>query len=331
MNGTAVYIVAATIIVVVVVALLSYWTIRQVRKHEVKRRPGVMTRREDGDRSPDIREDSLREASAHDEEQDVDVMDGDRGQSPEVNSGPDWRPEHRPPLVLARSEAEDGMRHLDEDQVVGLSAYETDTGVWDGPEPLAGVAPFDHAAAEKAEQDGSRLSEMAGMSGMEGETAPVDSVSTDDRATGDLLMDELPSSVEPSALAQASGSLAAADFHALLRRRLQHPAVLGWLVVSADGEFRDGDQVYDDRVLELLTALSANARETATTVGLTAPREVVVRGAEGVICVVPAGQIEAGRTESVVVFVEDGGPSPGEVARRLGAQGDAGVDDATTG
>ncbi len=356
MNGTAVYIVAAVIIVVVVVALLSYLTARQLRRHEAQR-PSHATRRKPSNErtAPNTAPDNVATVS----DRTTDLPDGaltvsDRT-TDEAQPGTDLdqaaeQADWPATGVLSNigtaesvkrtgvnqdavgEDPEDGIvGHTDEEQIIGLSAYGPDGSGWDevlGRQRRLDVIDTDSGDASRKEATDDPAKEPDGR--QPGDVQPGDARSGDEQP--DDGQPDGARTVDPqSDSVHFPGQLAPDDFHALLRRRLQHPAVLGWLVIAADGQFRDGDQMYDDRVLELLHTLAANARETAETVGLTAPREVVIRGSEGVICVVSANQIEAGRTESVVVFVEQGGMSPGEVARRLGAQNEEPVDGATTG
>ena len=365
MNGTAVYIVAAVIIVVVVVALLSYLTARQLRRHEAQRPPHATRRKPSNERTapnaaPDDAATVLDQTTAAPDDAATvsdlttaapgDAMTVSDQTTAALQSGTDldqtseqadWSATEALSNVAAAESAkrtgmnqdavgedpEDGVvGHTDEEQIIGLSAYGPDGSGWD--EVLGRQRRLDVMDGGDADSDDVSRKEATEPNGrqtddpaMEPNGRRTDGGQTDGARTVNLQSDSV----------HFPGQLAPDDFHALLRRRLQHPAVLGWLVIAADGQFRDGDQVYDDRVLELLHTLAANARETAATVGLTAPREVVIRGSEGVICVVSANQIEAGRTESVVVFVEQGGMSPGEVARRLCAQNEEPVDGATTG
>ena len=351
MNGTAVYIVAAVIIVVVVVALLSYLTARQLRRHEAQRPPHATRRKPSNERTaPNAAPDDAATVSDLTTAAPGDAMTVSDQTTAALQSGTDldqtseqadWSATEALSNVAAAESAkrtgmnqdavgedpEDGVvGHTDEEQIIGLSAYGPDGSGWD--EVLGRQRRLDVMDGGDADSDDVSRKEATEPNGrqtddpaMEPNGRRTDGGQTDGARTVNLQSDSV----------HFPGQLAPDDFHALLRRRLQHPAVLGWLVIAADGQFRDGDQVYDDRVLELLHTLAANARETAATVGLTAPREVVIRGSEGVICVVSANQIEAGRTESVVVFVEQGGMSPGEVARRLCAQNEEPVDGATTG
>ncbi|PWI57754.1 hypothetical protein [Sulfoacidibacillus thermotolerans] len=93
-------------------------------------------------------------------------------------------------------------------------------------------------------------------------------------------------------------------FSDLLRVRLHHKAVLGWLLLAPSGTVVDSDQVYDEEVIQQLVLLASTASATAALVGLTHAREFLVRGVEGMILLIPAMRLIPEREEYVVVFIE---------------------------
>lgn len=93
-------------------------------------------------------------------------------------------------------------------------------------------------------------------------------------------------------------------FSDLLRARLAHPRVLGWISLLLSGDVVASDQPYDEEVVKQFCSLAHMANETAVLVGLNEAREFLVRGVEGMILLVPAMRMVPGRPEYVVVFLE---------------------------
>lgn len=115
--------------------------------------------------------------------------------------------------------------------------------------------------------------------------------------------------------------LPAIDLRAYLAERLAHPSVLGFMIIDEKGTISASDQTYDPELSELFGTLVADAKRTADTVGLASQQEVIVRGEEGLIYLLPLAQLEVAQRPLVederflVVFLDPQEGSLDDVTR----------------
>lgn len=188
--------------------------------------------------------------------------------------------EHVPPLVLEQSEAEDMLSALDEDGVVRLSAYEARSR----KEQKAQEEEEEPAEAGELAALEQRSSRASGQSDADAEGTQAEFVALTSATTSVRRLDELP------------------DW---LIERLQLDTVLGWFVLLPDGFSPASDQLYDPVVLEQFGALVSLGRMSAETVGLEAPSEITLRGAEGAIGAYPLQGLGLEHEGWLVIFFSE--------------------------
>ncbi|MCY0870065.1 MAG: hypothetical protein OWT27_05700, partial [Firmicutes bacterium] len=96
-----------------------------------------------------------------------------------------------------------------------------------------------------------------------------------------------------------------ADPAAFFSARLQDPDVLGWFTVQRDGRPGLNADRYDGSVHRTLAGLADGALRAATLVGLSTAGACTVQGPEGLISIRPVDAWFPGRSDYLVVFLQD--------------------------